>query len=115
MANTYTGFIGCSVAEQTQAIETFINNWYDENDLSIHHFSAERNSREFFFTNVSHWMMKLIAVHQDYWCNNPNFHSIMEILPKVHALSYIPAAKEDDVNRVILDLFIMIDIYRDML
>jgi len=114
MANTYTGFIGCQFPSEVKSIEETINNWYMTNGMENFHFSAQGNSRQLFFTEVSHWMMRLIAKHQDLWCNNETYHDIIDIMPRVHVLTYC-IASSDMINRVIIDLYNMINDHKEEL
>lgn len=110
--NNYKGYLGCPDPEQTQKIEEFINKWYDENGLSIHHFSAEGNSREYFFTNVTRWMMKVIDRNQDIWCNDERGHKFIEMLPYIHALTYTPWVG-DKIAVMTFDLYHLIEEYKE--
>lgn len=100
MCKEYKGFLGCEMNGTVELIELSINNYWEKKGSS-RTFSATNNSREYFFTNVSHWLMDMIGDNQDYWCNNPEFHRIIEVLPTVHALAYTPAVSRDKINECI--------------
>ena len=100
MRTNYKGFVGCEMNGTVELIEISINNYWEKNGSS-RTFSATNNSREHFFTNVSHWLMDMIGKNQDYWCNNPDFHRIIDVLPTVHALAYTPGVGRDKINECI--------------
>lgn len=112
--NNYKGFIGCEFPEKVKAVEDYINDWYIRNDMGNFHFSADGNSREYFFTNASHWLMKLIAIHQDLWCNNKRYHPIIKTLKEVHALAYTPSEHES-ANVALFYLYNMIEEFKEEL
>ena len=115
MDTNYSGFIGCNFPEETKVVEDYINDWYERNDMGGHHFSAERNSRMYFFANVSHWMMKLIAKHQDFWCDNARYHSIIQLLSNVHELACYQWVPNELINSAVLDLCHMVNEYKEEL
>ena len=100
MCKEYKGYLGCEMDGTVEMIEIVINNYWKLKGSS-RTFSATNNSREYFFTNVSQWLMDMIGDNQDYWCNNPDYHRIIEVLPTVHALAYTPAVSKEKINECI--------------
>lgn len=103
--NNYKGFKGCTAPMDTLIIETTINEKKTTGDT----FSAEGNSRQYFFANVTRWLINEIADHQDYWHNNNTYSEIFDILAYCQKLAWLEIAKNDDVNRVIRKIAGMIE------
>lgn len=98
----YKGYIGCD-PEYTKYVY-IIQKRINEGKTPGNTFSAEGNSREYFFSNVSRWLINLVHDHQDYWHNNENFTNMFELLATCQKLAYIPVAQSDIINNTILKL-----------
>lgn len=105
-AENYRGFIGCNLTTETFVIEQAINEGRTPGNTT---FSAEGNSRKYFFGHVTRWLINEIANHQDYWHNNDRYAEVFDILAVCQKLSWMEIAKTDDVDRVICKIAGMLE------
>lgn len=103
-AENYRGFVGCNLTTEVFCIETAINEGRTPNT-----FSAEGNSRQYFFANVTRWLINEIADNQDYWHNNNTYSEVFDILATTQKLAWMEIAKTEDVDRVILKIAGMLE------
>ena len=99
----YKSFRGCDpeYRQYVYIIEKSINTGKIKGSET---FSAEGNSREYFFGNVSRWLINTIYNHQDFWYNNEEYTHMFDLLATCQKLAYTPAVKSDIINKTILDL-----------
>lgn len=99
----HKGYIGCN-PEYTKYVYIIQKRINEEKTPGYNTFSAEGNSREYFFSHVSRWLINLVYDHQDYWHNNENFTKMFELLAKCQKLAYMPVAQSDIINNTIFEL-----------
>lgn len=105
-AENYRGYRGCNLTTETFMIEQAIN---EGKTLGHDTFSAEGNSREYFFSHVTRWLINEISNHQDYWHNNNTYSEVFDILATTQKLAWMEIAKSEDVDRVILKIAGMLE------
>lgn len=100
---TYKGYAGCD-PEYTKYVYIIQERINKGKIPGYNTFSAEGNSRQYFFSNVSRWLINLVHDNQDYWHNNENFSNMFDLLARCQKLSYAPAVQSDIINNTILEI-----------
>lgn len=101
---SYKGYVGCD-PEYTKYVYIIQKRINEGKTPGYNTFSAEGNSRKYFFSHVSRWLINLVHDNQDYWHNNENFTNMFELLATCQKLACTNYAhSEIDVNQTILEL-----------